>query len=93
MATPIDGDEEREREEEERRRQEDERRNGDDPAHGSAENKRERRTKFGAALHNRRRPRTMERGENMGAYELAIEASRHMAESRKESVRILQTCL
>ena len=83
MATPLDEGKREEGEREEQRQEED--RHGTDDLPPVS---RERRTKFGAALHNRR-PRPMERG----AYELTIEASRHVVESRKEPVRTLQTCL
>ena len=87
----IEDKEEREGEEE-RRRQEEERHSSEDPAQlGARDNRRERKTRFGAALHNRR-PRPMERGGSVDAYELEIETSRHVVESWKEPVRTIQAC-
>eukprot|EP00731_Ephydatia_muelleri_P023995 Em0016g266a len=87
----IEDKEEREGEEE-RRRQEEERHSSEDPAQlGARDNRRERKTRFGAALHNRR-PRPMERGGSVDGYELEIETSRHVVESWKEPVRTIQAC-
>ena len=50
-----------------------------------------RKTKFGRTLLHRMKPKSAV--EKVDAYELTIEASRHVGESRKEPVRTLQTCL
>ena len=76
--------------EEERRRLEEERHNSEDPTK-LRDNRRERKTKFGAALHNRR-PRPTENVGTLDAYELEIETSKHVVESRKEPVRTIQAC-
>ena len=52
-----------------------------------------RKSKFGTTLRHRKRPISDKKDVNTGAYELAIEASKHVVESRKEPVRTLQTCL
>ena len=52
-----------------------------------------RKSKFGKTLRHRKRPNLTKKSDNIGPYELTIEASRHVVESRKEPVRTLQTCL